>query len=324
MSVSVLARLDSEMHPFPFACKTETAAPDLGETESTLALRRTLLSMKPEDIPAFAEAHRAELRPHKFHVHDHAQITLCKAGTIIYLFDSNAVILEAGDIMMLNPMVPHSWIPVSPEGARCQIGFYPEMLRADHYNQAFFPYFRLLYSQSHPVIRVTASGPYYDRLRSSVAAIEEACFERFFSYDSLVHMHLMTFSEYLLLSLPEFSGMTRLAENRSIVKALDYIELHLPEDFSSADVAAHVGLNTSYFSTYFKKHLGVSFKQYVITNRIAKAASLLQYSDKSITAILYECGFSSISVFYSAFHKTYAMSPDSFRKLHRVGLKEKG
>lgn len=322
MSVSILAGLHGETLPFPFSWKIETTEkhPALS---GTLALRSMLARQDPKDIPGFLETYKQELRPHRFHVHDHTQITMITKGTLVYVFDKNAVVLRKGDIMMLNAMVPHTWVPINAESERYQIGFFPGMFSADNYSQAFLPYFQLLFSQNYPFIHITERDRYYPQLKGSIESIGAACTDKCFSYDSLVHMHLLAFSEYMLLSLPDFSNLEQSTNNENIAKALDYIHLHLSEELSGTDVANHIGLNASYFSTCFKKHLGISFKQYVITHRISKAASLLQHTDKSITHILYECGFSSISAFYDAFHKVYSMSPDSFRKLFTSNLREK-
>lgn len=86
-------------------------------------------------------------------------------------------------------------------------------------------------------------------------------------------------------------------------------------------LAEYIGLSPSCFSSYFKKHTGVFYKKYVTTQKITKAANLLQYSDHPITQILFECGFSSVSPFSQAFHVIYSMYPAQFRKLRSIASK---
>lgn len=76
-------------------------------------------------------------------------------------------------------------------------------------------------------------------------------------------------------------------------------------------------ISVNLISRVINEHRGMNFSDYVNSYRIGEAIRLLQ-DDRmqhiTIAAIAYDCGFSSISTFNSAFRKFAKMSPSQFRK----------
>lgn len=77
--------------------------------------------------------------------------------------------------------------------------------------------------------------------------------------------------------------------------AIDYIHAHYTEDISLADLAAVVHLTPSYFSRLFKRAYDVSPHQYVIQQRVAAAADLLNHTRHTVTEIASIVGFADHS-----------------------------
>ena len=94
----------------------------------------------------------------------------------------------------------------------------------------------------------------------------------------------------------------------------EYISEHFGEQITLDDIAKEMHLAPTYFSTLFSKTLGVTFISYLSTVRMNYAKQLLVYSDKSVTRICFECGFSSLSHFLREFKKQNGITPTEFRK----------
>lgn len=62
-----------------------------------------------------------------------------------------------------------------------------------------------------------------------------------------------------------------------------------------SEAAALVGMSEATFSKYFKRATGQNFSDLVRKLRLAHARRLLEHSDKAISAICYEVGFSNLS-----------------------------
>jgi len=104
-------------------------------------------------------------------------------------------------------------------------------------------------------------------------------------------------------------------EKECIVKAKKYIEENYSkEHLTREEVAKSVNLTSSYFGNLFKKETGLNFTEYLISVKIDKAKYLLIHTDKTISEIAFEVGFSSSSYFGSLFKKNEKASPKEFRK----------
>jgi len=88
--------------------------------------------------------------------------------------------------------------------------------------------------------------------------------------------------------------------------ALQYIKSNYLKDIRLKEVADITFMNSNYFSTFFKKAVGLSFKEYVIKLRLNHSIEMTG-TNKSITEIAAESGFNSISNYYKAYNKFHPL-----------------
>ena len=93
-----------------------------------------------------------------------------------------------------------------------------------------------------------------------------------------------------------------------------YIRQHLDDDLDATSLAEMVGLHPSYLSGMFSRMEGITLHQYVLKNRVDKAAYLLETELTPIGDIAERVGFRSISHFIKAFKKRYFLTPKQYRK----------
>ena len=79
----------------------------------------------------------------------------------------------------------------------------------------------------------------------------------------------------------------------------------------AAGIAA---LEKSYFSSYFRAKIGITFTDWLRQVRVRKATELLKAEDFSITEVAYEVGFADLRTFERAFKKHTRMTPREFKK----------
>ena len=99
-----------------------------------------------------------------------------------------------------------------------------------------------------------------------------------------------------------------------IQKCISYINEHYNEDINLEKVANIVHLNPSYFSSVFKKEVGVSFSNYLNKIRIEQSKLLLKNTDFSIVEIAMEVGFEDQSYFSKVFKNLTKMTPKQYRQ----------
>jgi AraC family transcriptional regulator, melibiose operon regulatory protein len=93
-----------------------------------------------------------------------------------------------------------------------------------------------------------------------------------------------------------------------------YIVEHANDDIGVAEVAKAVGLHPNYAMSLFKQTLGVTIVQSIGRHRLDTAQSMLIATNTPVSRIAYDCGFGSISSFYAAFQKRFAVSPLAYRQ----------
>ncbi len=100
----------------------------------------------------------------------------------------------------------------------------------------------------------------------------------------------------------------------SINAAIEFIEEHLFESFSPAEVAAHIGFSEYHFHRIFQGMLGESMAVYIRNRRLSEAAKQLKDSDKAILEIALQAGFENHESFIRAFKRVYGSSSSHYRK----------
>ncbi len=99
---------------------------------------------------------------------------------------------------------------------------------------------------------------------------------------------------------------------RIIQRALEYTAANYAE-ITVKDAAAHCNLSYSYFSRMFKKVMHQSFTDYLTRYRITKAEQLLVATDKPVSVIAEEVGFSTPSYFIQQFKAHKNISPKQYK-----------
>lgn len=110
---------------------------------------------------------------------------------------------------------------------------------------------------------------------------------------------------------------------RRIHKVQDYIEQHLGQPLSIEELSNAAGFSKYHFSRIFQSMLHESLAHYVNRIRMENALFLLAHrTDKNMTDIAYELGFTDSAVFSRAFKNYHGMSPREYRKYYSKNCKD--
>lgn len=112
------------------------------------------------------------------------------------------------------------------------------------------------------------------------------------------------------------SNSTTVGISISIKKALEFIDHNYMNKMTLDDVANYVYLNSSYLSQLFKKEMGISFGEYLESIRLKHAKDLIKNSNKAMSDIAEEVGFSSQNYFNRVFKKATSLSPAKYKEKH--------
>ena len=93
-----------------------------------------------------------------------------------------------------------------------------------------------------------------------------------------------------------------------------YIADHLSRRISVAELAQVACLSPSHFHAQFKDRVGLTPHQYLLRQRLDRAARLLRESDLPLVGVAGECGFSSQSALTTAMRRYLGLTPGSLRR----------
>ncbi len=111
--------------------------------------------------------------------------------------------------------------------------------------------------------------------------------------------------EHKLITSPE----SRISE------VLLYIASHIEEKLTVEELSRLAGYNVQYFVRLFKRNIGCSPYQYIISQRLKEAKKMLR-TGAPVTEIAKKTGFNDIKSFSRSFKKKFGVSPSRYRDAH--------
>ncbi len=101
-----------------------------------------------------------------------------------------------------------------------------------------------------------------------------------------------------------------------VKKAIKYIDAHLHEKLTVADIANECAVSADYLSSQFKKCTNDTLSHYILRKKLEASKSLLLNSDAcEYSEVGYYFGFCSQTYYISCFKKEFGMTPKQFKNL---------
>lgn len=122
------------------------------------------------------------------------------------------------------------------------------------------------------------------------------------------HQDPSTKYRYRMPSTDAFSRCKRLRSVQS------YVCENLSEKISLCDAAQQANLCPTYFSRYFKTHVGMQFCRWLKERRTNVAIDLLITTDRTVSEIAFRVGFGSLSTLERAIKNSTGLSPSAMRR----------
>src|SRR5215470_6942607 len=110
--------------------------------------------------------------------------------------------------------------------------------------------------------------------------------------------------------------MSREAEdmNRRLLRARDAMDRAYAEPLDVASVAAVAHVSPAHFIRSFRQVFGETPHRYLQRRRVERSMFLLRETDRSITDICLDVGFSSLGTFSRTFRDIVGQAPSSYRE----------
>lgn len=102
-------------------------------------------------------------------------------------------------------------------------------------------------------------------------------------------------------------------DSERIKEIISFVDKHYMEPLSLQDAADLVGFSKEYFCRFFKKHMNLSFLQYLNEVRITHIYQELNNTDTPISILQEEHGFTNQKLFNKTFKEMYGTTPSAIR-----------
>ncbi len=111
-----------------------------------------------------------------------------------------------------------------------------------------------------------------------------------------------------------FGSPAFVAEQSAMQPVIDYINANLEKPLPVHELAEIVGLSRAHFSRSFAESEGIPPAEYVLQQRLQRAAKLLTKADfLPVKEVSIMCGFDDPNYFAKVFRRIYGITPTEFR-----------
>ena len=204
-------------------------------------------------------------------------------------------------------------------------------IEACHYNSFIFPdYFlrfyvgspadeivsRIIGKENLPVVKVAYSAENQPTLNAleKLASLEEHKTE-LYPYEVLSTLSSLWLEFCRIVNVSELDSNKKNSHSSDRMTIfLQYIESHFKEDISLEMLAKSANVSVSECLRCFKATLQTTPYRYLTEYRLFKAADMLKNTDKPVTIIASDVGFSHVSHFGKSFREKTGLSPSEYRK----------
>lgn len=102
--------------------------------------------------------------------------------------------------------------------------------------------------------------------------------------------------------------------DRRLSRVKQYVEKNLSEPLPLKTVAKVAGLDPKYFSTFFHRHVGMCYRDWLAGMRVRDAAERIATGpNESLARIAFSVGFQSVRAFQRAFKQHMAVTPREYK-----------
>nr|WP_294530943.1 helix-turn-helix domain-containing protein [uncultured Rhodopila sp.] len=121
----------------------------------------------------------------------------------------------------------------------------------------------------------------------------------------------------LPLNLSRHAPTPKPFDRRRLARVMDFIDAHIEQNFTVADLATVACMSHAHFARSFKATTGQAPREFVSQLRLERAKQMLADDRQPMTEIAFSAGFSSHSNFTRAFRNATGTTPGDYRRRHR-------
>lgn len=252
------------------------------------------------------------------HSHGFDELVVILKGTAMHVIDEQYFPVKAGDAFVITQDHKHQYQDMH-RLALANVLFDTDALMMDQWDIRALPGFHALFSlepafrtQHNFKSRLQLSDQHLNQINEIVHDLAMETEQRNPGYRVMAKGLFMQ----LAVSLSRAYSSTPSEESIDLLRigdAIVHIETNYTDKITLEELAEKSHLSQRHFSRIFQKCIGRPPIDHLMHVRCQKAAELLKGTDRTITDIAFDCGFSDSNYFTRCFRKTMDRTPKQYR-----------
>lgn len=255
-----------------------------------------------------------------YHFHAEYELALILSGRGKRYIGNHMADFKAGDMVLVGAHLPHCWklVPEKQSDAKAIV----IQFTADFLGESFFD--KPENAAIKSMFQKAPNGIWFDQecfeqVYTAISGMKKQDnFEMLLTFLGILYRLAQSSKLVLLDKEPEVARLS-LVEQKRINPVLAYLVENFRKQVSLQEAAALTNMTTNAFCKYFKKITRKTFMEMVIQYRLNYATQQLIETDKPVSDIAFNSGFTDVSHFYKVFKSKMNLSPLSYRKKFIVG-----
>ena len=252
-----------------------------------------------------------------FHNHDFMELVLICAGNGIHVLGQSRTPIRQGDVFVVSRRQAHAYEECSEDLQIVNFLFIPEQLPLPMLDAALMPGFKDLYlsdgdtPDSYPLFHLEEND--FSIVRKLAEDLYCEIQEQKSGY---LFNKLVIFANILGKLARIYSRGWKQNKNfrLKLSELIQYLNVHYKENISIKTLCSLSKMTPKTMRRNFIRMTGFPPVQYQIQLRISEACNLLRTTNKSISEIAYEVGFSDASYFGRQFKRITGKSSGDYRR----------
>lgn len=255
-----------------------------------------------------------------YHWHNEFEYCVVLFGIVVFTIEGKCIELKQGDAIFINANSMHMATQTGKSNAKIfTVSFLPTLFvggeRGTIYRKNFQPILQSAV-KSFLIEQKIAEGDdivkllfeLYDIHTKRLDDFEMLCISLISRIWSLTLCYIKKHKNTLLsLNIDHES-------EQKAKDILEFIHKHYAKDIRIEDIVRYTNISRSGCFRHFQQYTNKSPMVYLMEYRLSRAVYLMMRTDKSITQIATECGFSNSSYFGKIFKKKYEMTPLQYKQ----------
>lgn len=241
------------------------------------------------------------------------EVIFVVSGTGVLLLDDEEIPFKEGNVLFLPPNKWRRWLSIDQTFEAHYLLFEEEFI-ATFFNDPLYLYrFNYFYNTSTPSF-LTLKAEEFQNYSTTLNDIKRELHSLKQDSKHLLRAYLYT----LLINLnrlyeQEHNIQESFYQETDILKFRKLLEEHIQSKHRVAEYAELLQISTSHLNKLVKKYVGKNCSDLIRERRIFEIKKELQFTNKTISEISHELGFSESSNFIRFFQNHVGISPKTYR-----------